>query len=51
LLIETDVFLLQLNGRHQRNNEIELLYYSASNYVKLKNDYLNQALPFAQMIT
>ncbi|PIV32984.1 MAG: gamma carbonic anhydrase family protein [Lysobacterales bacterium CG02_land_8_20_14_3_00_62_12] len=37
--------------RRLSDNEIELLYYSASNYVKLKNDYLNQALPFAQLIT
>ncbi len=33
------------------DQEIEMLYYSARNYVKLKNQYLNDSAPFSSMIT
>ena len=40
-------------GRRVRmlsEQEIAMLYYSAKHYVKLKNDYLNDSAPIAQMI-
>lgn len=38
-------------ARMLSDKDIEMLYYSARNYVKLKNQYLNEDVPFSQMIT
>ena len=37
--------------RKLSDRDIEMLYYSARNYVKLKNEYLNQSAPFSTLIT